>query len=83
MIFYFSGTGNSRWTAEQLAEQTGDCAQHCPAAIAMTGGKPVWGQRCYQCLRCINECPQRAIQYSKATASRGRYTISRYEKRDL
>ena len=24
MIFYFSGTGNSRWVAEQLAQLTGD-----------------------------------------------------------
>lgn len=27
MIFYFSGTGNSRWAAQQLAAQTGDRAQ--------------------------------------------------------
>ena len=26
MIFYFSGTGNSRWVARQLAELTGDAA---------------------------------------------------------
>ncbi len=26
MIFYFSGTGNSRWVAEQLAQRTGDTA---------------------------------------------------------
>lgn len=26
MIYYFSGTGNSKWIAEQLAEKTGDAA---------------------------------------------------------
>ena len=26
MIFYFSGTGNSRWAAEQIAALTGDKA---------------------------------------------------------
>ena len=26
MIYYFSGTGNSQWVAEQLALQTGDVA---------------------------------------------------------
>lgn len=35
MIFYFSGTGNSRWIAEQLAVQTGDRALSIPA---LTGG---------------------------------------------
>ena len=28
MIYYFSGTGNSRWIAEQLAAKTGDVAQN-------------------------------------------------------
>lgn len=26
MIYYFSGTGNSKWAAEQLAAKTGDAA---------------------------------------------------------
>lgn len=26
MIFYFSGTGNSQWVAEQIAALTGDTA---------------------------------------------------------
>lgn len=26
MIFYFSGTGNSKWVAEELAKQTNDAA---------------------------------------------------------
>ncbi len=57
----------------------GLCSAHCPAStISLVDGRPVWGKRCYQCLRCINECPQRAIQYGKSTASRGRYTIERY-----
>ena len=41
-------------------------------------GKPAWGRQCYQCLRCIHECPQEAIQYGKGTEKRGRYTIGRY-----
>ena len=54
----------------------GLCAAHCPAnTISMAQKKPVWAQRCFQCLRCINECPQAAIQYTKATERRGRYTF--------
>ena len=54
----------------------GLCAANCPAhAITLRDGKPVWAAQCYQCLRCINQCPQQAIQYGKATAGRRRYTI--------
>ena len=57
----------------------GLCARNCPArTIVLTGGKPVWGNPCYQCLRCLNECPQTAFQYGKATEDRGRYTIRLY-----
>lgn len=60
----------------------GLCAKNCPAAtITLVNGKPTWGKQCYQCLRCINECPQRAIQYGKATETRGRYTIEAYLKK--
>ena len=27
MIFYFSGTGNSKWIAQEIAEKTGDRAE--------------------------------------------------------
>lgn len=57
----------------------GQCARECPAGtISMENERPVWGKACFQCLRCINACPQRAIEYGNATASRGRYTIQRY-----
>ncbi len=59
----------------------GLCAQSCPAGtITLSDGKPVWGKLCYQCLRCIHSCPQRAIQYGKSTENRGRYTLDRYLK---
>ena len=59
----------------------GLCEAGCPAGtITLKGGKPVWGPDCYQCLRCINSCPQKAIQYGKATEKRGRYTIGLYRK---
>lgn len=61
----------------------GQCARNCPAsAISLREGKPVWAQQCFQCLRCINECPQQAIQYGKATAGRPRYTIRAYLPQD-
>ena len=54
----------------------GLCERNCPAhTISLRDGKPVWAAQCYQCLRCINECPQQAIQYGKSTTGRRRYTI--------
>ena len=61
----------------------GLCAANCPAhAIALRDGKPTWAAQCYQCLRCINQCPQQAIQYGKATAGRRRYAIRGYLPQD-
>lgn len=57
----------------------GWCAERCPAeTIRITDGKPVWGKKCFQCLRCIHECPQEAIQYGKETEGRKRYRIEEY-----
>lgn len=39
MIYYFSGTGNSKWVAEQIAKQTDDEAQSIPAVLK--NGAPV------------------------------------------
>ena len=57
----------------------GLCAKNCPThTITMENNRPVWGSQCYQCLKCINCCPAAAIQYGKATETRGRYTIEKY-----
>lgn len=57
----------------------GLCAAECPSSsITMIGGRPVWSDKCYLCLRCINSCPQGAIQYGKKTVGRRRYTIDKY-----
>ncbi len=58
----------------------GLCASGCSAdAITMRDGKPVWTKtQCWQCLHCINECSQKAIQYGENTAERRRYSIRNY-----
>lgn len=69
--------------AEDSCNGCGWCAGNCPAsAISIRDGRPVWAARCYQCLRCINACPQQAIQYGKSTAGRRRYTIRAYLPRE-
>lgn len=69
--------------AEDCCNGCGQCARNCPAsAISLRDGKPVWAAQCFQCLRCINECPRQAIQYGKSTAGRRRYTIRAYLPQD-
>lgn len=69
--------------AENHCNGCGLCMRNCPAhAITLRNGKPVWAAQCFQCLRCINECPQQAIQYGKSTAGRRRYTIREYLPQD-
>lgn len=62
--------------ATTACNSCGLCAKNCPAStITLVNGKPTWGKQCFQCLRCINQCPQKAIQYGKDTENRGRYTL--------
>lgn len=69
--------------AEDRCNGCGLCMRNCPAhAITLRNGKPIWAAQCFQCLRCINECPQQAIQYGKSTAGRRRYTIREYLPQD-
>lgn len=59
----------------------GLCARNCPAAtISLRDGRPVWGKACYQCLRCLNECPRQAIQYGNSTQGKARYTLQKHRK---
>ncbi len=51
------------------------CEKGCVnSAIEIQNGKPVWVKKeCTNCLRCIHSCPQKAIQFGKATEKRNRY----------
>ena len=52
----------------------GICAKICPVEnITMIAGKPEWGDHCEVCVACLQWCPQRAVQFRKATLKRGRY----------
>ena len=79
MAFNAFARNTKPFYATDLCNGCGLCAKNCPlSTIILVDDKPQWSKKCYQCLRCINECPQKAIQYGKSTVTRGRYTIQKY-----
>lgn len=53
----------------------GTCEKVCPVGnVSMKDGRPVFNNRCEQCMACIQYCPKRAINYKDKTQNRGRYT---------
>jgi NAD-dependent dihydropyrimidine dehydrogenase PreA subunit len=63
--------------AEASCTGCGLCQKVCPADnIELRNGKPVWLGGCLKCLACIHRCPERAIEYGKATRGKGRYYFS-------
>lgn len=51
------------------------CRMICPVNnIEMVNGRPVWNDRCQQCLACIHWCTNGAIQYLNRTSDKKRYT---------
>lgn len=62
----------------------GWCANNCPREnITMTEGKPVFGEKCVICLRCIYGCPQKALELSgfKFILVKEGYDLKAVEKR--
>ena len=54
----------------------GACVKNCPMQnITLSNGTPHWNGRCAMCLSCLHRCPARAIQYAKATTTKGRYFL--------
>ncbi|WP_411682802.1 EFR1 family ferrodoxin [Clostridium thailandense] len=65
--------GKNFWTDEKCIG-CGLCSKVCPANnIVMYEGKPKWDNQCESCLACMQWCPQKSIQYKKATVKKGRY----------
>lgn len=78
IAFFFNhfGRGTKPFYVTDDCNACGLCAKMCPTkTITIADGKPRWGKKCYQCLSCINRCPQRAIEYGKRTQNKGRYVF--------
>lgn len=68
--------------ADGRCTSCGVCWNRCPQGNIRRGrdGKPRFGFDCLMCLRCVYECPERAIapRISKFIPIRGGYALSRY-----
>ena len=54
----------------------GRCSRSCPMEnITMEEGRPQWHNHCALCLRCYHICPEHAVEYGKATGSKGQKCI--------
>lgn len=54
----------------------GKCSRGCPMEnITMKEGRPQWHNHCALCLRCYHICPGHAVEYGKATRSKGQKPI--------
>lgn len=55
----------------------GKCATVCPLSniLADAAGRPTWHGKCAMCLACLHHCPQKAINWAKATQRKGRYVF--------
>lgn len=56
----------------------GRCASVCPMKnIALTDGRPSWGDSCAMCLACYHTCPVHSVRYGRMTRSKGQYFAPR------
>ncbi len=63
-----------KFRADENCIQCGLCERICPSGnIALRDGKVSFGEDCYFCLRCINQCPAEAIQIGQFTEGKFRF----------
>lgn len=53
--------GIPRTVDEDLCDECGECAQHCPADAITLNPTPSFGEACFDCCNCIRLCPKEAI----------------------
>lgn len=64
--FFLSKT----FIANNKCNNCGICIRDCPtSSIKMVSGRPYWKLTCESCMRCLNFCPNRAIEAAHAMAA--------------
>ena len=72
--FYSMFVKADKFYATDACISCGRCAVSCLTHnIKLKNGKPVWGDNCVHCMKCICDCPEGAIEYGKASLGKPRY----------
>lgn len=79
----FALNNTKKFYANNKCISCGLCEKICVSNTIKVNGKPKWGDKCTQCLACINWCPVKAIQYGKGTEKRQRYTNKNIKSNEL
>jgi ferredoxin/flavodoxin len=61
----------------------GSCAENCPSGnIRLEAGRPVYGKKCYFCMRCLYICPKKALspRYGQFFMIREGFNLREIEK---
>lgn len=74
-LFKRWGIAPRQWHATDACINCGICVKQCPFnnIVLNESGQPQWGLDCCSCLACYHSCPRHAVQYGKATLTKGQY----------
>jgi ferredoxin len=62
----------------------GICEKTCPAQnINLENNKPTWGNKCEDCMACVQHCPKKAIYFNSKTINKMRYINRNIELTEL
>ncbi|MBL8028931.1 MAG: EFR1 family ferrodoxin, partial [Fibrobacteres bacterium] len=65
---------DKKFTSSEKCNGCGICARVCAAEnITIVNKRPLWHNKCEQCLACMHWCPETAIDLGKATKGKKRY----------
>jgi ferredoxin len=65
---------DKQFWVDDNCNKCGICQKVCPTGnISIQDGKPIWHNKCEQCLACLQWCQKTAIQCGKRTTGKKRY----------
>ncbi len=78
------GKIGKNYTVASSCTGCGTCAKVCPVGnVNMVDGKPVFSDKCQQCMACIQWCPNKAIDYEGKAEGKKRYHHGAVKAKDM